>query len=74
MNINEFIAKFAEELEIEDAESLAAETEFRQLEEWSSLSVMVFIAFADEIFGKQIGDKQIADCKTIQDLYNLVTA
>ena len=74
MNINEFIAKFAEELEIEDAESLAAETEFRQLEEWSSLSVMVFIAFADENFGKQIGDKQIADCKTIQDLYNLVTA
>ena len=74
MNINEFIAKFAEELEIENAESLAAETEFRQLEEWSSLSVMVFIAIADENFGKQIGDKQIAECKTIQDLYNLVTA
>ena len=74
MNINEFITKFAEELEIENAETLVAETEFRQLEEWSSLSVMVFIAFADENFEKQIGDKQIADCKTIQDLYNLVTA
>ena len=74
MNINEFITKFAEEIEIENAGDLTPDTQFRDLEEWSSLSVMVFIAFADEIFGKEIGDKQIADCKTIQDLYNLVTA
>lgn len=74
MNINEFISKFAEEIEIENAEELNPDTKFRDLEEWSSLSVMVFIAFADENFGKQIGDKQIANCKTIQDLYNLVTA
>ena len=74
MNINEFITKFAEEIEIENAGELTPDTQFRDLGEWSSLSVMVFIAFADENFGKQIGDKQIADCKTIQDLYNLVTA
>ena len=74
MNNNEFITRFAEEIEIENAGDLTPNTQFRDLEEWSSLSVMVFIAFADENFGKQIGDKQIADCKTIQDLYNLVTA
>lgn len=74
MNINEFITKFAEEIEIENASDLTPDTQFRDLEEWSSLSVMVFIAFADENFGKEIGDKQIADCKTIQDLYKLVTA
>lgn len=74
MSINDFITSFAEEIEIEKADELTPDTQFRDLEEWSSLSVMVFIAFADENFGKQIGDKQIADCKTIQDLYNLVTA
>ena len=74
MEITEFMAKLAEELEIENVNSLTAETEFRQLEEWSSLSIMVFIAFADEYFDKQIGDKQIAACRTIQDLYNLVSA
>jgi acyl carrier protein len=74
MNVNEFITKFAEEIEIENASDLTPDTQFRDLEEWSSLSVMVFIAFADENFGKEIGDKQIADCKTIQDLYKLVTA
>lgn len=74
MNIAEFIEKFAEEIEVEDVASLAPETNFRDLEEWSSLSVMVFIAFADENFDKQVGDKQIAECNTIQDLYNLVKA
>ena len=74
MDINEFMAKFAEELEIENAEALTPDTNFRDLEEWSSLSVMVFIAFADENFDKQVGDKQIAECNTIQDLYNLVKA
>lgn len=74
MEIAEFITKFAEELEIENVDALTPETEFRDLDEWSSLSVMVFIAFADENFDKQVGDKQIAECNTIQDLYNLVSA
>lgn len=74
MDIKEFIEKFAEEIEVEDVASLTPETEFRDLEEWSSLSVMVFIAFADENFDKQVGDKQIANCNTLQDLYNLVSA
>ena len=74
MEIAEFIIKFAEELEIENVDTLTPETKFRDLDEWSSLSVMVFIAFADENFDKQIGDTQIASCNTIQDLYNLVSA
>lgn len=74
MEIVEFITKFAEELEIENVDALTAETAFRDLDEWSSLSVMVFIAFADENFDKQVGDKQIAECNTIQDLFNLVSA
>ena len=74
MEIAEFITKFAEELEIENVDALTPETAFRDLDEWSSLSVMVFIAFADENFDKQVGDKHIAECNTIQDLYNLVSA
>ena len=74
MDINEFISKFAEMLEIEDIEALTPETEFRDLDEWSSISVMEFIAFADENYGKQIGDVHIKSCQTIQDLYNLMKA
>lgn len=74
MEINLFIEKFAEAIEIEDAESLNPKTEFRLLEEWSSLSVMMTIAFFDEEFEKEIGGTDIKGCKTIQDLFNLATA
>ena len=74
MDIKEFISKFAEMLEIEDIEALTPETEFRDLDECSSISVMEFIAFADENYGKQVGDIHIKPCQTIQDLYNLVKA
>lgn len=73
MEIKEFIEKLAEAIEIDDVESLTAETEFKELEEWTSLSVMLIIAFYDEEFEKQIGDKDIAKCKTINDLYKLAT-
>lgn len=73
MEIKEFIENFAEVLEIEDVDSLTAETEFRQLDEWSSLSVILLIAFFDEAFDKEISGENIKGCKTIQELFNLAT-
>lgn len=74
MEINDFIEKFAEAIEVEDVESLEAGTEFRQLDEWSSLSVMLLIAFYDEEFEKEISEKDIKACTTIQDLYDFANA
>jgi acyl carrier protein len=74
MEIKEFIEKFAEAIEVDNVEALTAETEFQELEEWSSLSVMLIIAFYDEEFDKQIGETAIEGCKTIEDLYKLATA
>ena len=72
MEIKEFIEKFAEVIEVENVDALTAETEFRNLDEWSSLSVMLLIAFFDEEFVKEIGGTDIKKCDTIQDLLNLV--
>ncbi|MBQ9363844.1 MAG: acyl carrier protein [Bacteroidaceae bacterium] len=74
MEIQEFIEKFAEAIEVENVEALTAETEFHGLEEWSSLSVMLIIAFFDSEFDKQIGDREIRQAVTIEDLYKLATA
>ena len=71
MEIKEFINKFAEAIEVENPEELTLETEFRELEEWSSLSVMLLVAFYDEEFDKEIEEKNIFTAKTIGDLYNL---
>ena len=54
MEIQEFIEKFAEAIEIENVESLTSETIFRDLDDWSSLSVMLTVAFYDEEFEKEI--------------------
>lgn len=74
MEIQDFIEKFAEAIEVEKPEALTGETVIRELEEWSSLTVMLLIAFFDEEFEKEVGDKEIRSCITIQDLYNLATA
>ncbi len=71
MEINEFIEKFAEAIEVEDYESLTPETRFRDLNEWSSISVMLAIAFFDENFGKELSNGKILQAETIQDLFNI---
>lgn len=74
MEIKEFIEKFAEAIEVENVKTLEPTTDFKELEEWSSLSVMLVVAFFDEEFDKQIGDVEINQATTIQDLYNLAIA
>ncbi len=74
MEIKEFIEKFAEAIEVENAETLTAETNFKELEEWSSLAGLLLIAFFDEEFDKQIGDSDIKPISTIGELYQLASA
>ena len=74
MDIQSFIKKFAEAIEVEEVDALTPETEFHDLDEWSPLSVIIVIAFFDEEFGKQVDDVAIRKAETIQDLYELATA
>ena len=74
MDITSFIKSFAELIEMEDVEALTPETEFHDLDEWSSLSVIMVIAFLDEEFDRQVDNIAIRQAQTIQDLYNLATA
>jgi len=39
---------------------------------WSSLSVISFIAFADEEFGVILDARKLAACKTVDDLMGLL--
>ena len=73
MEMKEFIEKFAEAIEIDDASVLAPETEFRTLDEWDSLSYLSVIAMIDEEFDVQIETPEFKQQKTIQDLYNTAT-
>lgn len=74
MENNDFISKMAEQLDIEDVTALNENTRFRELEEWTSLSVMELIALYNDEYDKQISDADIKRCVTIKDLLGLATA
>ena len=71
MEIKEFIEKFAEAVEIENVDNLNADTDFRQLDEWSSLAALSVIAMYDEEFDKTVNGNMLRECKTIGDLAKL---
>ena len=64
MNVQEFIEKFAEAIEVEATE-LTAETEFRNLDEWDSVAYISVIAMMDEEYDIQI---EMATFKTLKTL------
>ncbi len=74
MKLDEFIEKFAAEFEDTAAEEFKANTEFKELDEWSSLTALSIISMVDDEFDKTITGADIRSCATIEDLYNLVIA
>jgi acyl carrier protein len=70
MTINDFVQKFAEAVEIEDASALSANTEFRKLKEWDSLAYLSVIALLDEEFDVQIEMDDFRKLKTIQEIFD----
>ena len=72
MDLKEFIANFAEQFDDTDASEIQADTEFHELDEWGSRTGMGVIAMVKTIYGKAITGKEIRECITVQDLFNLV--
>lgn len=72
MEIKEFIEKFAEAIDVEEVETLTSDTEFRMLEEWSSLAGLSLIAMVDEEFDIALKGDDIKNSNTVKDLYDLI--
>ena len=74
MDIKDFIKIFAEQLDDTDVSEIQADTEYQELEEWSSLTAMSLIAMAKTQFGKTITGREVRGCKTVEDLFNLIAS
>lgn len=72
MRSTDFIDKFAEALEIEDASALSVATEFRSLEEWDSLAYLSVIAMLDEEYEVQIENAVFKQLQTIGDIVKYI--
>lgn len=72
MELNEFIENFASQFDETDAKEFRADTNFKKLEEWSSLTALSIIAMVDEEYDIRIKGDEIRSIVTIEDLFNLV--
>lgn len=72
MELSEFVALFAEQFDDTDPSLIQAETEFHDLDEWSSLTGMSVIALAKTEFGKTITGSELKTCLTVKDVYTLI--
>lgn len=70
--LEEFVALFAEQFDNTDVSEITAATEFKDLEEWSSLIALSVIAMVDEEFDVALKGNDILNCETIEDLFDIV--
>lgn len=74
MTLDEFVSAFAAEFDETPEDQFKADTEFKTLEEWGSLTALSIISMVDENMDKIITGADIRASKTIEDLYNLANS
>ena len=72
MELKEFIENFAEQFDDTDASEIQADTEYRELDEWTSLTALSIIAMIDEEYDVQLKADEMRKTQTIQELFDLV--
>lgn len=74
MELEKFVKDFAAQLDETNPETITAETEYKSLDEWSSLIAFAVIAMVKVEYDKTVTGAEIRHCNTVEDLFNLVAA
>ena len=72
MELNEFIQNFADQFDDTDASEFTATTNFKELDEWSSLIALSIIARVDDEYDVTLKGDDIKNAVTIEDLFKTV--
>lgn len=72
MKKSEFFSKIKEDLEIESIATVDESTNLKELDEYSSLTIMLMIAFIDENFNQKFTAKQLVGINSINELMELI--
>ena len=72
MDLKSFIDQFAEQFEYTERSEFNANTEFRQLDEWSSLTGLLIIGMVLDVYSINLTADELRKCTTIEDVYNIV--
>lgn len=74
MELQEFLKGFANQFDDTDANEINENTNFKELEEWSSLTSMSVIAFVRTQYGKTITGEEIRKNTTVKELFDFIAA
>lgn len=72
MDENKFFEDFASIFDDTEASELTMDTEFKNLDEWSSLVALGLLAVMEEEYDVELSSKDIEKSNTIRDIYNIV--
>ena len=72
MELHQFIEKFSEQFDETERSAFKPETDFKNLDEWSSFNALSIIAMVDEEYAVVIKGEDIKNSTTIEDLFNSV--
>lgn len=72
MEIKEFIENFANQFDDTNAAVFTPETNFRELDEWSSLTALSILAMVDEEYDVQLKGEDMKKANTIGEVFEIV--
>jgi len=74
MELNEFVENVRNQFEDTDSALITPSTEFKNLDEWSSLTALSLIGMVDEEYDVTLKGADINNAVTVEDLFNTVKA
>lgn len=72
MDLNQFIADFADQFDETEISEFTPETIYRNLDEWSSLNGLAILNMIDKKYGVKLSASDIKGTETIKDVFNLI--
>lgn len=70
---DKFLQGFQEQFDDTDPNLITFETNYKDLEEWSSMMALVIIAFVDDEYNISLTGDDFKKSTTVSDLYEIVT-
>jgi acyl carrier protein len=74
MEVKDFIKNFANQFDDTEISEFKPETEFRELDEWSSLIGLAILNMIEKKYAVKLSFSDMRQAKTIDDLYHIVAA
>ena len=74
MDLKEFIEEFVDQFDDTDASEIQADTEYHELDEWSSMIALSVLNVIGKKYGCTLTFEDLKKSVTVEDLFNLVVS